>query len=119
MFLFPLFFLPEPTSDPNFISVGVFMWTHKGGIFFGKLLRIKLFLHMFFDYLLRVFQTGLIPSTFLPGMAVKAKINLFLCSLAAGMDNIGTTTINTWFCAVLGSVGGSWHWKTMEPKTWI
>lgn len=95
------------------------MWTHKGGIFFGKLLRIKLFLQMFSDYLLCVFQTRLIPSTFPPGMAVKAKINLFLCSLAAGMDNIGKTTINTWFCAVLGSVGGSWHWKTMEPKTWI
>lgn len=73
---------------------------------------------MFFDYLLRVFQTGLIPSTFLPGMAVKAKINPFLCSLGVGMDNIGKTTINTWFCAVLGSVGGSWHGFTAVGKAW-
>lgn len=44
---------------------------------------------------------GLILITFLPGRAVKAKINLFLSSLAVGMDNIGKTMTNTW---ILGSV---------------
>lgn len=67
-------------------------------------------------YLLCVFPMGPNPSTFPPGRAVKAKINIFLCSLAAGMDNIGKLSISDFWEVLEGPGTDSWPLEKRGAK---
>lgn len=80
------------------------MWIWRGGIlrpFFLENCSASSYFSRCFLIICSVFSKW---NRFPPGMAVKAKINLLLYSLAVGMDNIGKTMINTWFCDVFWEV---------------